>query len=606
MGPVGFTQSAHVQYNTSEVSKTSCLQKTSSVTRVALAVITAVSAAAWAVTKRPVALVISLCTGVIAVVSAIFHYMFFQRVSPTPSTLVPAGGSSGGLPGELPGELQGASASSDDDSNPTQAFENLQQAIQRNDIAAVAATSQLRLSAKALQSLWKKTIRKDSGDCPFLTELYKKYSLPKRAGEFFVMHANSLDALRWARKNRVDFTEQSGGFDTPLLTAAILGKASFVQYLVEELHIEVPKNLFSYAATSCDAETIEYALSLNPQAANQLYSGLFFNEMIPSSYRPEKPNLKKIEQACRDLQSKGYDINDPKYNRRPLAFSLHGNMLALYQKMGGNLNVIFPETGETPLHHRVSSANLLLRDIDLFMQAGVKWETADKDGKTPLHEYVRGMPLLHMHTSHEHFRQAIFAHCRHILNAPDSRGCTPLMVAVQQGAPYRIINEEGIYFDAKDTQGNTALHHAAHNCVHFKSMIHLLVTKGATITIKNNQGETPLMLGCRLFPEHMADFLFFAKMYKDQECLRAYQAHIPKSLEDEVDRDPKGYFRILEMDPNTPEESFEQTLKKCYRTLAVKLHPDKRTDGNQALFQGLHEAYEFLLEPKNRRTYGKR
>lgn len=68
--------------------------------------------------------------------------------------------------------------------------------------------------------------------------------------------------------------------------------------------------------------------------------------------------------------------------------------------------------------------------------------------------------------------------------------------------------------------------------------------------------------------------------------------------------DPKGYFKILLLRPDTAEEHFEEILKRNYRSLAMKYHPDKtKIPEDSAKFPLLQEAYSFLLDPKNRESY---
>lgn len=61
------------------------------------------------------------------------------------------------------------------------------------------------------------------------------------------------------------------------------------------------------------------------------------------------------------------------------------------------------------------------------------------------------------------------------------------------------------------------------------------------------------------------------------------------------------YYEILGVDSKAD----DKTIKKAFRKLAIKLHPDKNTDDPQAKekFQELNEAYEVLKEPNERAWY---
>ncbi len=63
----------------------------------------------------------------------------------------------------------------------------------------------------------------------------------------------------------------------------------------------------------------------------------------------------------------------------------------------------------------------------------------------------------------------------------------------------------------------------------------------------------------------------------------------------------KEYYKILEVN-NT---ASPQEIKKSYRRLAVKYHPDKNSGNktSEAKFKELHEAYRVLSDEKKRKEY---
>ncbi|MBN3278939.1 DNJB5 protein, partial [Polyodon spathula] len=62
----------------------------------------------------------------------------------------------------------------------------------------------------------------------------------------------------------------------------------------------------------------------------------------------------------------------------------------------------------------------------------------------------------------------------------------------------------------------------------------------------------------------------------------------------------KDYYRIL----GVPSGSNEEEIKKAYRKMALKFHPDKNKDPNaEDKFKEIAEAYEVLSDPKKRSIY---
>ena len=62
----------------------------------------------------------------------------------------------------------------------------------------------------------------------------------------------------------------------------------------------------------------------------------------------------------------------------------------------------------------------------------------------------------------------------------------------------------------------------------------------------------------------------------------------------------KDYYKML----GIPKGSNEEEIKKAYRRMALKFHPDKNTDANaEDKFKEIAEAYEVLSDPKKRVIY---
>lgn len=65
-------------------------------------------------------------------------------------------------------------------------------------------------------------------------------------------------------------------------------------------------------------------------------------------------------------------------------------------------------------------------------------------------------------------------------------------------------------------------------------------------------------------------------------------------------KDPKGYYKLLGIDP----KATEKEVKKAYRKLALKWHPDRCKEKNaEEQFKKIAEAYEVLSDDKKRKQY---
>ena len=61
---------------------------------------------------------------------------------------------------------------------------------------------------------------------------------------------------------------------------------------------------------------------------------------------------------------------------------------------------------------------------------------------------------------------------------------------------------------------------------------------------------------------------------------------------------PRDYYEILGVSKNATQEE----IKKSFRSLAHKYHPDKKT-GDEKKFKELNEAYQVLSNPQKRKQY---
>lgn len=62
----------------------------------------------------------------------------------------------------------------------------------------------------------------------------------------------------------------------------------------------------------------------------------------------------------------------------------------------------------------------------------------------------------------------------------------------------------------------------------------------------------------------------------------------------------KDFYKVLGVTP----ESNEDEIKKAYRKMALKFHPDKNSDADaEDRFKEIAEAYEILTDPKKRSIY---
>src|SRR5262245_65819810 len=68
-----------------------------------------------------------------------------------------------------------------------------------------------------------------------------------------------------------------------------------------------------------------------------------------------------------------------------------------------------------------------------------------------------------------------------------------------------------------------------------------------------------------------------------------------------MDTEKRDYYEVLEVDRTATDEQ----IKRAYRKLAVKFHPDKNPNDAHAeeKFKELDEAYDVLIDPDKRAAY---
>ena len=150
-----------------------------------------------------------------------------------------------------------------------------------------------------------------------------------------------------------------------------------------------------------------------------------------------------------------------------------------------------------------SNINKELKRIDdgILVENGADIEAVDSFGMTPL-----------MHASEEFNIEAVEVLLNRGANPhkSDNDGTTPLMFASR--APddfyenfyidgsyqkiFKLLFEKGVDINAKDNNGDTALHYACRYLSRKREIIEILINNGADVNIVNNDGVSALMYVC--------------------------------------------------------------------------------------------------------------
>jgi ankyrin repeat protein len=173
------------------------------------------------------------------------------------------------------------------------------------------------------------------------------------------------------------------------------------------------------------------------------------------------------------------------------AVNNRGAMVELLVKEGANVNLQESESGFSALHF--ASGFNATRIIIILLENGADPNVQAENGWTPLHNAAR--------YGHIGASQALIYGGAEV-DMPDNEGLTPIMVLIKRGNTLEIrryltslrvsLLKSGADPNRQDYNGNTALHHAV--MANLRDAIPLLINYGASVNVKNNDGQTPLDL----------------------------------------------------------------------------------------------------------------
>jgi len=140
--------------------------------------------------------------------------------------------------------------------------------------------------------------------------------------------------------------------------------------------------------------------------------------------------------------------------------------------------------GRSPMH--VAAGHADPHVVDALLGCGADVNVADMKGSTPLH--VAAAPG-YTNPGHEAVLQLLLSRGADP-HRVDREGRTPLHMANTYAVSHLV--HAGIDVDARDSQGWTALHHAAWRCE--LELVERLLVGGTDPRVKNNDGDNPLEL----------------------------------------------------------------------------------------------------------------
>ncbi len=212
----------------------------------------------------------------------------------------------------------------------------------------------------------------------------------------------------------------------------------------------------------------------------------------------------------KSLIAKSVDLNvwDPGPSYRPLPSAVingHKQVVELLIAKGADVKA-GDDANKKPLHYAAEKGHKEI--AELLIAHGADVNAKDNEGRTPLHCVAE--------EGYTEIAELLIAHGADI-NAKDAQGWTPLDLAMERGHQgiIRLLSksgdvsisinmaayagdlqrvekfiDEGADVDAKDEEGQTALHHAAKGAD--IEMVELLIAKGADVNAKDNDSRTPL------------------------------------------------------------------------------------------------------------------
>ncbi|NWH66804.1 ZDH13 Palmitoyltransferase, partial [Geococcyx californianus] len=209
----------------------------------------------------------------------------------------------------------------------------------------------------------------------------------------------------------------------------------------------------------------------------------------PSTFDIVKATQYGIVERCKELVEAGYDVRQPDkenvtllhwaaINNRQELVKYYISKGAIVDQLGGDLN-------STPLHWAIRQGHLPM--VVLLLKCGADPSLIDGEGFRSLH-----LAVLFQHTP----IVAYLISKGQNIDTTDLNGQTPLMLSAQKAIgpePTKFLLKFNPSLNAVDNvQKNTALHWAIASGN--ASAVDLLLEAGASLTIKNGKGETPLDL----------------------------------------------------------------------------------------------------------------